>query len=177
MITNVGLVMKDIKKFKNRIFFFGILAMLLMEIISLPFLGFNIKFLYGLLLGTAIAIVNFSILVITMSRILNGSNKFAATISYIFRLLIYGGVFLVAINTGNMAGLGCVLGFLTIKLSIYFVYGLKPGFKWVKEKRGRGVLHKKHYILIRDPYRVTYAAGKTISTHRRLEDYKRKEHA
>lgn len=177
MIINVGLVMKDNSKFKNRIFFFGILAMVLMEIISLPILGFNIKFLYGLLLGTAITVVNFSILIITMSRILSGSNKFMATVSYIFRLFVYGGVFLVAINAGKMAGLGCVLGFLTIKLSIYFVYGLKPGFKWVKAKRGRGIQSPKSNTLIKDPYKVAYAAGKTVMTHRRLEDYRGKENA
>lgn len=165
--------MEDLTKFKNKIFLYGILVMLLMEVISLLFLGFNLKFSYGLLLGTAISIVNFNILAITITRVVTSGKKFLATISYLIRLIIYGTVFLIAIKTSNYAGIGCVLGFLTTKVAIFFIHGLQPGFKWVRKKKGGETAQAKRNILIKDPWRVRYAANKTISTHKRLMNYKK----
>lgn len=165
--------MEDLGKFKNKIFLHGVLVMLAIEVISLPFLGFNLKFLYGLLLGTAISIVNFNIMAFTFSRILSNGNRFMATVGYLIRLIIYGGVFMAALNVSRFAAFGCLAGFVTLKIAIYYLHGFKPGFKWVKLKKGGENKHKKKNILIRDPYKIKYCKGKAIITHKRFIDYKR----
>lgn len=166
--------MEDLSKFKNKIFIYGVLVMLIMEVISLPFLGFNLKFLYGLLLGTAISIVNFNIMTFATVRMLKTGKSYLAAVNYIIRLLIYGGVFYVAIKTDNLSGLGCILGFITTKVAIYIVHGFKPGFKWMKSKRGEGISEGKQDIFIGDPYLVVYCRGRAVMTYKKYPDYKKR---
>lgn len=166
--------MKNLSKFKNQIFLYGIFVMILMEVISLPFLGFNIKYTYGLVLGTAIAIVNFNILTISSSWMLTGKNKFFASLSYLIRLLIYGGVFYIAMKTSYMAGLGSVLGFMTLKVSIFYIHGVKPGISRKKINKESNLQGTKRNILIKDPYMVRYCGKKTVMTHKNFIEYSKR---
>ena len=164
--------MEDLSKFKNRIFIYGILVMLIMEVISLPFLGFNLKFLIGLVLGTAIAIANFNIMTISSLMILQGRNKFLASMSYLIRLLLYGGVFYVSVKMSFAAGIASVCGFMTIKLAIIYIHAIKPGFK-KDDLSGKDIKRVKQQILINSPQWITYRGGRKIVTFKRFVEYKR----
>ncbi|MBR0599188.1 ATP synthase subunit I [Sinanaerobacter chloroacetimidivorans] len=120
--------MSELTAFKNQIFFYGIIVAALCELASLPFLGLNRMFSYGLALGTAIAIVNFNIMEFTLKKALAGRGGSMAFIGYILRLLIYGGAFYMSMRVGTISGLGTLLGFLTLKAAIYYLHGFKAKF-------------------------------------------------
>lgn len=127
----------ELKAFKNQIFKYGIIAAVICEVASLPFLGFNVKFTYGLVLGTCTAIVNYSILSFTATRIVNrGNGAWLAVLSYIIRLLIYGGIFYISYKVSVASGIASLLGFMTLKAGIYYVYGFKPKFS-VSDAKGK----------------------------------------
>jgi|GEM_PF-1263519 len=164
--------MEDLIKFKNKIFISGILIMLIAEVVSIPIIGFNWKFSVGLVLGTAISIANFNIMTISSIMILKGRNKFIASASFIIRLLLYGGVFYVSMRVSYAAGFASVVGFMTLKLAMFFVYGILPFFK--KEDKKKDKLRKvKQQTLINDPYKIGYVGGRRIMTYKRFVEYKR----
>ena len=164
--------MDDLGKFKNKIFIYGILIMIVTELISLPIRGFDWKFSVGLILGTAIAIANFNIMTIISVMILQGKSKYLATLSLIIRLLLYGGVFYVSMRLSVSAGIASVCGFMTLKLAIFIIHGIIPFFK--KDEIDKGELKKvKGQKLINDPQRIGYAGGRRIITYRKFVEYKR----
>lgn len=120
--------MSDLTSFKNKIFIYAIIIMAITELISLPFLGLDIKFAYGLLLGTCISIANFNILAFTLDRALKSGNKALVFFSYLIRLAVYSVALLSAFNVGNLTALACAMGFLTVKLAIYYIHGFKAKF-------------------------------------------------
>lgn len=120
--------MNDFTAFKNQIFLYSVIVSLIIELISLPILGWDKEFLYGLLLGTAVAIVNFNILAFSFRKVINDRRGSWAFISYLIRLLIYGFAFYTAAKISFVSGMGSVLGFLTIKAAIIFIHGIKAKF-------------------------------------------------
>jgi nitrate reductase NapE component len=127
--------MNDLTRFKNKIFLYAVIVMVIFEIVSIPFLGLDIKFGYGLLLGTCISIANFNILAFTLNRVLSGGNKAMVFFSYMLRLAIYGVALINAFNVNNLAALGCALGFITVKVSIYYLHGFKAKFSTDRKVR------------------------------------------
>ncbi|MDR3242836.1 MAG: ATP synthase subunit I [Clostridiales Family XIII bacterium] len=115
--------MEEIAAFKGRIFKYGVIAGVIFEAVSLPFLGLSKDFAYGLALGTAVSIVNFNIMELILRRILAGWNPMLNFPAYLFRMLIYGIAFYMAMRMSRVAGLGAVLGFVTLKTAIYFLHG------------------------------------------------------
>ncbi len=112
----------SVYKYKNQIILHAIGVFFLCELISLLFLKFNVHFLYGLLLGTAIAVVNFNLLYFAsrlLCKVRQGGFYLGFLVS-IVRLLIYGFAFYTAIKIDYIAAFATALGFLTIKISIYF---------------------------------------------------------
>lgn len=97
-------------------------------LISLIFLRIDVQFLYGLLLGTFVSFVNLNILVFTSKLVLRKSKPVLASLGLILRLCIYGYVFYVALNVSVIAGIGCIIGFLTQKIAIYYIYGFKAKY-------------------------------------------------
>jgi|GEM_PF-1118241 len=121
--------MNDFTAFKNQIFIYTLIVAVFCQLISLIFLGVDVKFSYGLVLGTCVAIVNFNLLVFSSKAILkNSKGKGFAFASYIIRLLIYGVAFYMAMKVSVPAGLASVVGFLTLKLAIFYVCGIKTKF-------------------------------------------------
>jgi hypothetical protein len=114
--------------FKNQIFLYGIGIALIFEVISLPFLGFDRGFAYGLALGTAISIVNFNLLAFTLGKVLENGSKTLAFIGYMVRLCLYGLVFYVSMRVSLWAGAGSVLGFVVLKIAMYYLHGFKAKF-------------------------------------------------
>ncbi len=109
-------------KYKNQIILYAMVVFIIFEIISLIFLRFNVQFLYGLLLGTAIAIVNFNLLYLTSLLVckIGHSGFFVSFMAAILRLFIFGFVFFAALKVSNLAAFAAAIGFLTIKIGIYY---------------------------------------------------------
>lgn len=127
--------MNELTAFKNKILLYGIITALLVQLFSLPFLGLNAKFGYGLALGTSISIVNFNIMEFTMKKALSGGGAFVTFIGYMIRLMIYGGSFYISMKVSTISGLATLLGFLTLKASIYYLHGFKA--KFTKDRKVR----------------------------------------
>ncbi len=120
--------MNDLTAFKNKIFVYGIIVMVFFEIASLPLIGLDIKYTYGLLIGTFIAISNFNILAYTLKKVLRDGKKSFIFLGYFLRLFLYGVAVVTAFKVSNHAGFGSLLGFITIKISIYYLHGFKTKF-------------------------------------------------
>jgi small basic protein len=123
----------NLTAFKNRIFLYGICIALILEAGSLLFLGFDLGFAYGLALGTAVSVVNFNILAYTSKKLLNNGRAWMGFACYIVRLVVYGFAFYAALRVSLVAALGSALGFLTVKLSIYYVHGIRAPRKTYAE--------------------------------------------
>jgi hypothetical protein len=115
----------DLTAFKNRIFAHGILVSLIFEAGSLLFLGIDAGFAYGLALGTFISVVNFNILAFTSQKILRDGRAWTSFVSYIIRLAVYGFAFYMASRVSGVAALGAALGFISLKIAIYFIHIFK----------------------------------------------------
>lgn len=120
--------MKDLASFKNQIFKYGIIIAVLCQLISLPFLGLNPQFSYGLALGTAIAIVNFTILEFTLKKAIEDRKGSLAFVGYLIRLAVYGGAFYISMQVSLISGMATLIGFMTLKLAIYYLHGFKAKF-------------------------------------------------
>ena len=99
----------------------------------LPFLGPDAAFAYGLALGTAVSVVNFNILAYTSRKLLNSGRAWLSFAGYIVRLAVYGFAFYTALRVNLVAALGSALGFLTLKLAIYYVHGVRAPRKTYAE--------------------------------------------
>jgi hypothetical protein len=126
---------KGLAAFKNRIFFHGIAVALIFEAGSLLFLGFDIGFAYGLALGTAVSVVNFNILVFASRRLLASGRAWMSFANYIVRLAVYGFAFYMALRVSHTAAIGAALGFITLKLAIYYIHGFRGIRSASSEKR------------------------------------------
>lgn len=120
--------MAGLTSFKNEIFKYGIAALAMIELASLPFLGWDVQFFYGLSLGTAVTIVNFNIMSLTLRLTLEKRNIAISYFGYLIRLAIYGGTFYIALGNGIICGLGSVLGFFTLKAAMMYLHGVKAKF-------------------------------------------------
>ena len=84
---------------------------------------------YGLFLGTFIAIVSFNILVFVSKKVVSKRKPWLAPAGYLLRLPIYGVAFYFSyMGFGLLSGIACILGFMTVQMSIIFIYGIKPAF-------------------------------------------------
>lgn len=121
-------VTDDLTSFKNQIFIYGIIVAAIFELASLSMLGIDARFFYGLSLGTAIAIVNFNLMALTFRLMLEMKKSAVAFLGYLVRIAIYGGTFYLSLQVGLISALGTALGFLTIKLALLYLHGLKAKF-------------------------------------------------
>lgn len=127
-VSDYGLKMNDLTSFKNQIYKYGMIVAAICELVSLLLIGFDYQFLYGLSLGTAISIVNFNIMEFTLKRALEGYGSKLAFIGYVIRLIIYGGIFYASISLSTTSGIGTLIGFVTLKIAIYYLHGFKAKF-------------------------------------------------
>lgn len=136
-----------LNQFKNQIFLGTIIVGLFCEVISLFFLGWNPNFAYGLLLGTAISIVNFNVMEFYLHKTLINSNRWMFFLGYMNRLLIFGVSFYVAIKVGILSGIGAIIGFMTLKIAIFYIHGIRAKFSTgrIVREEPEEVQPKKHW--------------------------------
>lgn len=119
----------DLKQFKRQIYKYALLIALIAEVISLPVLGLDLRFTYGLIVGTAVAIVNFTLMEATLRTAMTGASAASIIIAgYMVRLVFYGASFYICIKTSYPCALGVAIGFVTIKIAIYYLHGFKAKF-------------------------------------------------
>ena len=148
--------MDGLSSFKNEITRYGILVAAVFELASIPFLGMDVQFLYGLSLGTAIAIVNFNLMAITFRLVLEKRNRSIAFIGYLLRLAVYGGVFLISIRVSLISALGTALGFLTLKLAMFYLHGFRAKFSKgrVVREESTEFKQKKHWYDFKEDHEL-----------------------
>lgn len=107
---------------------YSLLAAAIIELGSLPVIGWSPLFAYGLALGTCIAVLNHNLLVISSKKVLEmGRGVSLALLGYILRLAIYGGAFYLSYKAGTVSGIATLFGYMTVKLGMFYVYGFRPG--------------------------------------------------
>jgi hypothetical protein len=117
---------------------YSIIAAAIIMAGSLPIIGWNPLFAYGLALGTCIAVVNYNILVFSSKAALDrGRGVGLIIIGYTLRMAIYGGVFLFSYRTDTVSGIATLLGYLTVKLGMFYKYGFRPGFSGKRYGKGQ----------------------------------------
>ena len=121
--------MNDLASFKLQIFKYTLIASLVFEIASLPVLRFSVEYLCGLLAGTLVSLVSFVSLVWMSEKVLNSGQKWLSSVGYLLRLPIYGFIFLFCYKVGGIiAGIACLIGFLTGIVAMVYVSGIKTKF-------------------------------------------------
>ncbi|MGL4483393.1 MAG: hypothetical protein ACRCUS_00430 [Anaerovoracaceae bacterium] len=119
-------------EFKNKIFLFALGIAILGLIVSFFIIGVDIRFILGLGMGLAVAILNFNILAFVNEKMLSGQGAYVA-VGYVARFAIYGGVFIIAVKNSLQMAAGCGIGFLTIQMSIFILFGILPSIKKKQE--------------------------------------------
>ena len=118
------------EKLINPLYGYCILIAVIIELGSLCIIGWVPQFLYGLALGTSVAIINYKLLVLSSKLSLEmGRGIILSIVGYCARLAIYGVAFYVSYKIGTVSGIATLLGYMTIKLAMFYVYGFKSGFK------------------------------------------------
>ena len=118
-------IMSNSTNFKLQIFKYTLAIAVLFEAGSLPLLGFSVEYTCGLLAGTVVSMVSFSIMLTMSKRILSSGQKWMASAGYMLRLPIYGLTFFICIKVGGIiAAIACLLGFITVTVAIIFVHGI-----------------------------------------------------
>ncbi|MCQ2545827.1 MAG: hypothetical protein MJ144_05285 [Clostridia bacterium] len=100
----------------------------LAEIISLFVIGPDAAFTAGLLIGTAISIIGFIILVQSGRHLLEQEKKAPVILGYVIRLVLYAVSFFICIRISLRSGAGCGFGFITVHFGIIVLYGIVYNF-------------------------------------------------
>lgn len=121
--------MNETRGLRNTVARYAVLAAFAAEAVSLIFTkGFDAGFVYGLAVGTAVGIVNFGLLAFALNLSLSQKRAGAGmlfTLAFVLRLVIYGAAFLAAYQISLTAGVACLIGFITVKISIFFANFVK----------------------------------------------------
>lgn len=116
--------MDSLRQFKKQIYISAAGLILICEIASIFISGFDFKFAYGLLLGTAISILNFNILSFALENALYKNRKKAEIISaigYAARMSIYAAALFYTLRVGYSSFFGTIFAFISMKAAIYLV--------------------------------------------------------
>jgi len=125
--------MEDLRKFKIQIYRYCIIIAAVIQLISIIVLGLDRVFTNCLILGTIVTIINFNILVYSAARLMQTKSKGPVVGGYFVRLPIYGIVFHICLKMGLQGAIGCVLGFITLHISMIYIYGIKSRFPGAKK--------------------------------------------
>ena len=138
--------MDDLKRFRDRIFIHCGIVAAAAELISVPFIGWALRFLLGMVVGTTVTIVNFIILIAFARRMLQLESKGQVVGGYFIRMLVYGVAFYLCLKIGKYCAIAAAIGFFTLHISSVIIYGIEtnlPGApknplnSWTEPKKWR----------------------------------------
>ena len=108
---------------KKQITLCTIVLAFIVELVSLPFLGWSFLFSCGLALGTVIAIINTQILFGAVQKTVDTGNKKYIFTFKVLRLVLYGGGFVLALTISEMTGIATAICFFLPKISVFIIKG------------------------------------------------------
>ena len=158
----------NISEIKREITLYTIIAAAAVEAISLPILGPDILFTYGLAIGACAAAINLNIISVSVDRAVRQGRKGPVIFGFALRALLYGGAFWLAVSTSGVSGAGAAAGFLLprIVMPIRFVF-----LPWMRRKLGKEpetvyVTDTHSKVFVKEPWHVRYNKGRAYLTHR-----------
>ncbi|MCL1895817.1 MAG: hypothetical protein FWG03_04645 [Clostridiales bacterium] len=158
----------NISEIKKEITLYTIIAAAAVEAISLPILGPDILFTYGLAIGACAAVINLNIISVSVDRAVRQGRKGPVILGFVLRALLYGGAFWLAASTSGVCGVGAAAGFLLprIVMPIRFVF-----LPWLRMKLGKEpetvyVTDTHSKVFVKEPWHVRYNKGRAYLTHR-----------
>lgn len=108
-----------------------VVSVAIAALIAFFVMGNSVKFSYGLVLGTAIVIINLTLLAFTTDMALikkqTGMSSLA-TAGYLVRIILFGGAFYVALKTGYPSAIGMIIAYIISR----FAFLITIFFKWKK---------------------------------------------
>lgn len=120
--------MASFLKFRNQIFKYSIIVAIIMELVSVIFIGLSTKFLLGMVVGTAVTLLNFSILERSSEMLMKKNSTGPMVGGYFIRMPIYGVAFYLCLRAGLYCAVACGLGFVTLPVALLYIYGIKSRF-------------------------------------------------
>ena len=136
--------------------------------ISLPVLGPNILFPYGLAIGTCVAIIALNIISFTVGQAAESGKRKPVVIGFIIRILFYGGVLYLAVSTSVLSLTGAAIGLVLPHIAMYIMYGLVPAVRrrTKKEPAPAWIADTRSMMFLKEPYFIKTNRGRTYLTHR-----------
>jgi len=117
---------------------YGVIVMVLCAFISIPFIGIRPLFCLGLLIGTAVSILNICLMTFLTETAVKNGNRFLPAIGMMLRMAIYAAAFIAALLLlGFAGGLGVAIGFITIYAAIFYVNAVQIRITKRNERRER----------------------------------------
>jgi len=160
----------DITKIRKDLILYTIIAAAAVEIISLPVLGPNILFPYGLAIGACAAIISLYIISRTIEQAAESRRRSPVIFGFIIRVLLYGGALYLAVSTSPVSLAGAAIGLLLPHISLYIMYGLVPAVRRKRQGRtapeARWIPDTRSRLFIKDPWLVRYQRGRAFVTYR-----------
>ncbi|MDR2157178.1 MAG: hypothetical protein LBO81_05310 [Clostridiales Family XIII bacterium] len=184
-----------IKNLRNQAVVYGVGIMALCGLISLPVLGVNLLFVGGLIFGTAVSVLNISLLAFFTERSLLFGKPLLATVGLVLRMSLCGAAFVGSVTAlGDMAGFGTAVGFVTVYAAVFWLNGVRPhilriiqffsakadGFprrscgdpEYIYENAGCGANGERRYVFVKSFSMTKYRGGRTYVTCRRFRKLK-----
>jgi len=137
-------------------------------LISLPVIGPNILFPYGLAIGACASIIALNIISFTVERAAESGKRKPVIFGFIIRVLLYGGVLYLAVSTSVLSFFGAAIGLLLPHIAMYIMFGLVPAVRrrLRKEPAPAWVADTRSMMFVKEPYLTKYNKGRTYLTHR-----------
>jgi ATP synthase I chain. len=153
---------------KKEIVKYTIIAAAITEIISLPLLGLNIMFPYGLAIGVCVAILNLNIISKSIEKAVAQGKRSPVIVGFFIRTALYAGGFYLAVTTSLISGLAAAIGFVLPHIVLYIRKAILPALKRKisKEPAPIYVADTSINLFIKEPEMVLSKNSRTYLTYR-----------
>ena len=134
----------------------------------MPVLGPSILFIYGLALGTCVAVIALHVISRTVERAADSGRRGPVVFGFFIRVLLYGGVLYLAVSTSVLSLAGAAIGLLLPHVALYVMHGLVPVIrrKIKREPEPVYVADTSSNLFIKEPWMVLYKNGRSYLTYK-----------
>ena len=149
------------------------------ELVSLALIGPSAIFLYGLVLGLAVAIIALNMLASNVSAATGARSKKIVSTGYFIRILLYALALYLCAKTGLVALVGCMAGLLLPKAALTFGQLVMPK---IRKAMGKEEPVTERFVVVSDPGSrlfvktqgmVINKGGRDFFTYKHFKHYKR----
>ena len=167
----------NISKFKKEISLYIIALAIVTEVISFLIIGWNSRFLIGLAIGTAVAIINTILLSSAATKALDSGKGIYVFLTSILRMFIFVGVFVLSLMMSTMSAIGTAISFIFPQISMLLHGVVIPKIRrWRKhEEEAQYSTYELSKVLINNPWFEIDHNGRMYKTHHRFRIVKREQ--